>query len=235
MAGGMDMGALMGQRMMEVANAMEDQVDAEIHKMEKMGENDFEDLKQKRLEALKKSQEQKQEWLKQGHGEYSEIPEEKAFFDVTKNSTNVVIHFYREETFRCRIFDKHLRLLAPKHVETKFCKIDADKCPFLTQRLRIKTIPTLALIKGGMTKDYVVGFSDLGNHDEFSTEMLEWRLGCAEIINYSGDLMTPPDQGGATNKKKITIHAKPKAKIIRGGRGRRNKGDDSSDDDGNDW
>ena len=36
-------------------------------------------------------------------------------------------------------------------------------------------------------KDYVVGFTDLGNTDEFSTEMLEWRLGCSGVINYRWD------------------------------------------------
>ena len=93
-----------------------------------------------------------------------------------------------------------------------------------------------------MTRGYIVGFTDLGNTDEFSTEMLAWRLGhvslvfllpsaiitlfvlpffcnrCArsiaiilciglvllpfysvfsfkaEVINYKGDLNTPPDQ-----------------------------------------
>merc|ERR1719370_604657 len=64
------------------------------------------------MEAMKKGQEKKQKWLQQGHGEYSEIPEEKEFFNVTKNSENVVCHFYREETFRCKILDKHLNILA---------------------------------------------------------------------------------------------------------------------------
>ncbi len=49
---------------------------------------------------MKKAQKKKEEWQQQGHGEYSEIPEEKEFFNVTKNSENVVCHFYREETFR---------------------------------------------------------------------------------------------------------------------------------------
>lgn len=31
-----------------------------------------------------------------------------------------------------QIVDKHLTLLARKHLETKFCKISAEKCPFLT-------------------------------------------------------------------------------------------------------
>ena len=35
-----------------------------------------------------------------GHGEYSEIPEEKEFFEVTKKSDNVVVHFYKDDTFR---------------------------------------------------------------------------------------------------------------------------------------
>jgi hypothetical protein len=89
---------------------------------------------------MKRAQKKKEEWLQQGHGEYSEIPEEKEFFNVTKNSENVVCHFYREETFRCKILDKHLAILAKKHLETKFCKINAEKTPFLCDRLKIKVI-----------------------------------------------------------------------------------------------
>lgn len=85
---------------------------------------------------------------------------------------------------RCQIMDKHLTVLAKKHVETKFLKLNAEKSPFLCERLRIKVIPTLALIKDGKSQDYVVGFTDLGNTDDFTTETLEWRLGCADIINY---------------------------------------------------
>merc|ERR1712109_227758 len=124
-----------------------------------------------------------------------------------------------------------LAALAPKHVETKFCKINAVKCPFLTERLKVRVIPTLALIKDAKTRDFVVGFTDLGNTDEFSTEMLEWRLARSELINYSGDLMTPPDQ---RNKAKTTILSKKGGKTIKGGRrAGRNDDDDSSDD--NDW
>ena len=31
--------------------------------------------------------------------------------------------------------------------------------------------------------------SDLGNTDEFTTEMLEWRLARSDLINYTGDLV----------------------------------------------
>ena len=61
---------------------MEDQVDAEMKKLENMDEDDLEALKKRRIEMMKKQQEKKQEWLAQGHGEYSEIPEEKVFFQI---------------------------------------------------------------------------------------------------------------------------------------------------------
>jgi len=104
----------------------------------------------------------------------------------------------------------HLKILAAKHVEAKFCKVNAEKSPFLTQRLRIKVIPTIALVKDSKTKDFIVGFSDLGNCDDFATEMLEWRIAHSGAIEYKGDLMQPPDV------KRKTFINRPQ-KTIRGG------------------
>lgn len=211
-------------QVLQSARMVEEQLDAELGKLERMDEDDLERLKERRLEALKKSQKQKQEWLSKGHGEYREIPSEKDFFPEVKDSKNVVCHFYKDSTFRCKIVDKHLSILARKHLETKFIKLNVEKAPFLTERLKIKVIPTLALVKDGKTKDYVVGFTDLGNTDEFSTEMLEWRLGCSDIINYSGNLLEPPTVASKQGSK----FTKVEKKTIRG------KGYDSdseSDDD----
>uniref|UniRef100_A0A0B8RP07 Thioredoxin domain-containing protein 9 n=1 Tax=Philothamnus irregularis TaxID=1899461 RepID=A0A0B8RP07_9SAUR len=209
--------------MLQTAKMVEEQLDAEIQKLDQMDEDDLELLKRRRLEALKKDQKQKQEWLSKGHGEYREIPSEREFFQEVKGSKNVVCHFYRDSTFRCLILDKHLTILAKKHIETKFIKLNAEKSPFLCERLRIKIIPTLALLKDGKTQDYVVGFTDLGNTDEFTTETLEWRLGCADIIKYSGNLMEPPFQ---SQKKFGTSFTKLDKKTIRG-----KKYDSDSDDD----
>ena len=52
----------------------------------------------------------------------------------------------------------------------------AEKAPFLTARLKIFMLPTLALIKHEKTVDYVVGFDDLGGSDDFSTAVLAGRL-----------------------------------------------------------
>ena len=117
---------------------------------------------------MKRQKEKRQEWIKNGHGEYEEIPEEKDFFEVSKKSESVVCHFYTDGNERCKVLlctqctfavvkilirfplqivDKHLGILAKKHLEAKFVKINAEKCPFLTERLRIKVIPTIMLVK----------------------------------------------------------------------------------------
>ena len=129
---------------------------------------------------------------------------------------------------RCKIVDKHLEILARKHIETKFVKLSVDRAPFITERLNIKTIPTLALLIDNIVKDKIIGFTDLGNHDEFSTEVLEWRLGCGGVIDYKGDLSSPPD--GKGKKKSINLVGK-KTKTIRNGMGGRDDDDEEEEED----
>ena len=70
-----------------------------------------------------------------------------------KASERMVCHFYRGATWRCQIIDKHLAILAAKHVETRFIKIDAEKCNFLAQRLEIVLMPTIIMTKDTTTHD----------------------------------------------------------------------------------
>ncbi|KAK6173898.1 hypothetical protein SNE40_017272 [Patella caerulea] len=219
---------VLGQHLLQATQAMEQQVDAEIEKLDKFDEDDFEALRVQRMAMMKKMASQKQEWLAQGHGEYTEISNEKEFFDECKKSKKVVCHFYRDSTFRCKIVDKHLYILAPKHLETRFLKLNAEKAPFLVERLRIKVLPTICVAKDGKTTDYIVGFDDLGGKDDFSTEMLEWRLGNAQAITYSGDLLNPPtdDNEAKGSGRSILGYARPtQKKTIR------DDGNSSSDDD----
>lgn len=213
--------------LLQATKVVEQQLDAEIERLDKMDEDDFEVLRQKRMEALKKSQQQKQEWIANGHGKYTEIADEKEFFDACKKSKKVVCHFYRDSTFRCKIVDKHMELLAPKHLETRFIKINAEKCKFLVDRLRIVVMPTICIAIDGKTQDYIVGFDDLGATDEFPTEMLEWRLGYGKAINYQGDLLNPPKIG--SQKKDTSVFGFVKTnKTVKD-----TQMDDSSDED--DW
>lgn len=54
--------------------------------------------------------------------------------------------------------------------------MDVEKCPFLVEKLAIKILPCLICFKDGVQLDRLVGFEDLGNSDNFTTEQLERRL-----------------------------------------------------------
>lgn len=49
-----------------------------------------------------------------------------------------------------------MSILAKQHIETRFVKINAEKSPYLAEKLRIVVLPTLALIKNAKVDDYVV-------------------------------------------------------------------------------
>lgn len=119
-----------------------------------------------------------------------------------------------------QVVDKHLSILAKEHLETKFLKLDAEKSPFLCERLRIFMLPTIAIIKNGKAEDYVVGFDELGGKDDFGTEVLEERLARTGVIFADGM------SGDGAGKRR----GKPEEKrSIR--QGRRDDGSDDDDDD----
>ena len=55
-----------------------------------------------------------------------------------------------------QVMDAHLEKLAQQHMETRFVKLDAEKSPYLTDKLRIFMLPTLAMVKSGQVLGYLV-------------------------------------------------------------------------------
>lgn len=150
--------------------------------MDRLEEDDIERLRRERVEQLKRSQKQRQQWALQGHGDYTEIADEKQFFAELKKEQRAVVHFYRAATRRCEIVDSHLSALARKHVETRFIKVNAEKSPFICERLKIMVLPTITLIKDGRTDHSIIGFDELGGRDSFTTEELERVLLRHEVL-----------------------------------------------------
>ncbi|XP_074275485.1 thioredoxin domain-containing protein 9 homolog [Silene latifolia] len=177
---------ILEQQVLTVAKAMEEKIDDEIAALDRLEDDDLEVLRERRLQQMKKMAEKRRHWMSLGHGDYSEIPAEKEFFSVVKASERVVCHFYREN-WPCKVMDKHLSILAKQHIETRFVKIQAEKSPFLAEKLKIVVLPTLALIKNAKVENYVVGFDELGGKDDFSTEDLEEILGKYQVINFEGE------------------------------------------------
>jgi len=73
---------------------------------------------------------------------------------------------------RCKIIDKHMQILSGMHLETRFCRINAESSPFLCEKLKIWMLPTLSLVLDGKIIDYIVGFDDMGGSDDFTTTEL---------------------------------------------------------------
>ncbi|CAH8618767.1 unnamed protein product [Heterobilharzia americana] len=190
---------LIQSQLVKTAQVLEETLDEQINRLDNLSEDDLEAIRQRRIQQMKEDSKQRSEWLAAGNGVYSELANEKDFFAACKASTfGLVCHFYRESTFRCKIVDKHLTILAPKHIECRMVKINAEKSPFLTKRLNVMVIPTLVLVKNEQICDRIIGFDELGGHDEFSTAMLEWRLAVGKVIKYSGDVSLPPDMNKST-------------------------------------
>ncbi|XP_077224939.1 thioredoxin domain-containing protein PLP3B-like [Tasmannia lanceolata] len=154
----------------------------EVDLDELMDDPELEKLHADRIAALKREAEKRQALKKHGHGEYREIFEGDFLGEVT-GSEKVICHFYHREFYRCKIMDKHLKSLAPRHLDTKFIKLDAENAPFFVAKLAVKTLPCVVLFRKGIATDRVVGFEDLRGKDDFATNALENLLIKKGIIN----------------------------------------------------
>ncbi|PPS16275.1 hypothetical protein GOBAR_AA04305 [Gossypium barbadense] len=167
----------------------------EVDLDELMDDPELEKLHADRIAALKKEAEKREALKRQGHGDYREITEGDFLGEVTGSET-VVCHFYHKEFYRCKIMDKHLKALAPKHMDTKFIKLDAEvninklsrflkldryfsyfilvvNAPFFVTKLAVKTLPCVIIFRKGVAVDRLVGFQDLGAKDDFAMRTLE--------------------------------------------------------------
>ena len=71
-----------------------------------------------------------------------EATNEKEIFELMKGENRLVVHFYKSN-LPCKLMDQHLSIVARQHVETLFMKIDAEKAPFLTAKLKVVCGPPL--------------------------------------------------------------------------------------------
>jgi hypothetical protein len=124
----------------------------------------------------------------------------KAFFDASKASSRMVVHFYRPSSRHCDVFHAHLEKLSKQHLETRFCKINVEGCDgpdggpasYLVEKLGIVCMPTLVLIKDRKAIHHIRGFDELGGTTDFSTRALEYVLAYCGVLD-SDDQEIPPE------------------------------------------
>jgi len=192
------------------AIAQEESLDAELAQYDKLLEDDegLETLRQRRLMQLQNQHSQIQKWRDLGHGDYVELgggghdgrDVAKEFFETSKTSDRVVVHFYRPTTRFCDVFHAHLTKLARKHLETKFVKVNVQDCDthgggasFLVERLGIVIMPTLVLIKDRKAFHHMTGFNELGGSENFSEQTLAFVLGRHGILDPHDDEEVPEE------------------------------------------
>ncbi|XP_002266846.1 thioredoxin domain-containing protein PLP3A isoform X2 [Vitis vinifera] len=162
---------VLSQQKAQASNSINQEVDLD----ELMDDPELERLHADRIASLKKEAEKRQALKKQGHGEYREVTEADFLGEVT-GSEKVICHFYHREFYRCKIMDKHLKSLAPRHMDTKIIKLDAENAPFFVAKLGVKTLPCVILFRKGIAVDRLIGFQDMGGKDDFATRTLEALL-----------------------------------------------------------
>ena len=221
--------AVLAQKTLEVVQHTEHKIDRELAKYSLASSGDLEALRRARLDELKARASKEAEWRRKGHGTYAELADQKEWFDVSKDNERVITHFYRSTTWRCDILHKHLTALAAQHLETLFVRIDAEKCPFLAERLSIVLLPTLIMTKDNFTADRLEGFDELGGRDTFTTEELEARLALQGCIDYE----PPAPAGGVPGMRKgvkQAVKSNPNGKAIYGQRRMIDSEDEAEED-----
>lgn len=142
---------------------------------------DLEALHEQRIAKLKEEREKRQQMSHKGHGELTDISEGE-FLEVVTKTERVVCHFFHKDFERCRIMNKHLKILAPKYFTTRFCKLHGPDAPFFVAKLQVQMLPCVILFVNGVAVDRVIGFDELGKKDDFKTEDLESRFISAGVI-----------------------------------------------------
>jgi hypothetical protein len=99
-------------------------------------------LRERRLRELRAQQAELTQSLARGHGEFTEVSQDE-FLPVVTSSKRVICHFYHSDFPRCHIMDHHLAALAPRHVEARFIKVNADRAPFFVSKLTVRVLHAL--------------------------------------------------------------------------------------------
>jgi thiol-disulfide isomerase/thioredoxin len=200
-----------------------------------LDEDDFEALRQKRKIMLQKKMKMEQDWKQLGHGRYRvifpqklycwfvnnvsfvtynrymELTDTKEFFNAAKKSQKMIAHFYRSVTPRCQIVDAHMERLAQQHLEARFVKIDAEKNPFLVERLGIILMPTIVLIKDGKTEHAIHGFDEFGGSDDFTTSDMAYVLATHNVLHFevdrSEEIASRSTKAGLNSVRLATVRA----------------------------
>ncbi|KAI5191080.1 hypothetical protein NEMIN01_1349 [Nematocida minor] len=137
--------------------------------MHKSDHDILEEFTQKRLKEL-----QQQIALR-------EITDETLLCKKTKTDT-LIVHFYDKSFKRCKEMNAVLEEIAPKYPAIQFLCAEAEKFPFLTERLEIEQLPYLATFSEGYFMGGIIGFQDIGE-ENLDKSLLEQYIKQSSLLD----------------------------------------------------
>lgn len=135
--------------------------------------------------------------------------------------------------------DEHLRLLASRHYEVRFARVDVRYTPFVVEKLNIRVLPCVIGFKDGVGVERVLGFEGLGSggkdgRDQFSSVVLEKRLLWKGVL--TREVIGGKD-GEREGEESSESESESDEEVRRGGKRRalRSANVRDHDDDDDDW
>lgn len=128
----------------------------------------LEEFTQKRIKEL------------QGSATLKEITEEALLCRKTKTET-LIVHFYNKDFKRCKEMNRVLEEIAPKYPSIQFLCAEAEKFPFITQKLEIQELPYLATFTEGYFTGGIIGFQDIGE-EKLDVKLLEGYIRQSSLL-----------------------------------------------------
>jgi len=149
-------------------------------------------IQRARLEQLKQDAKRIQSNRQRGYGTYHEYTEKELIHKCAKENY-CVVHFYHESFERCKVLDRHLSEIAPKHLDTLFMKVEAKKASFLVEKFKVKTLPTTCVFVDQEMVAKFIGFDEFGGVDDFKSIHLVKRLiKTGVIVDLNGKRLKRP-------------------------------------------
>jgi hypothetical protein len=206
---------------LRATRAQEEAIQNEISKYDSLldaNDTELEALREKRLAQMKSAKEQQSQWRHAGHGTYADLEGgggggqhsgdvARAFFDAAKSSPRLVVHFHRPTTRSCDAFHRALSALAPRHLETRFVKVNVEGCDdargggsgagakYLVEKLGIVVMPTLLVVLDRRAAHHVRGFDELGGREDFTANELACVLAGHGALTRREDEEVAPGAG----------------------------------------
>lgn len=170
----------------QIVGMQENMLDAELQSLDNLGDDQIAQIRAKRLQDMKSRKQEEAEWSRNHHGTLTTLSEVKEFFAAAKASKRFVCHFARPTSHHCAAVDGHLMRLAATHKESRFATVNAEKVPYLCEKLLADpegnvVIPTILLCIDGKVVYHIRGLHEIGG-EKMTTDHIATVLAMHGLI-----------------------------------------------------